>query len=152
MKDLQYYLIVLFALSVNGTIQAQSVPADSIPSKEEKNRNVMLNAADASKPREVSIGLPSSVGGTDIFEDGLPVVYYFWPHMPHRSWRGGAAYEKVGLTKLSETAITSGSVGYSINSFTRLGSEKTAGRLNYTANQFGLQKVDMNMSGAVTPD
>lgn len=63
MKNLPYYLIVLFALSVNGTIQAQSVPTDSIPSKEEKNRNVMLNAADASKPREVSIGLPSYGAG-----------------------------------------------------------------------------------------
>lgn len=62
MKNLPYYLIVLFALSVNGTIQAQSVPADSIPSKEEKNRDVMLNAADASKPREVSIGLPTADG------------------------------------------------------------------------------------------
>lgn len=155
MKRLIYYIIVPLALSMSGIINgnAQTAqPTDSLPSKEEKNRNVMLNAADASKPREVSIGLPSSVGGTDIFEDGLPVVYYFWPHMPHRSWRGGAAYEKVGLTKLSETAITSGSVGYSINSFTRLGGEETAGRLNYTANQFGLQRVDMNMSGAVTPD
>lgn len=152
MKNLQYYLIVLFALYVNGTIQAQSVPADSIPSKEEKNRNVMLNATDASKPREVSIGLPSSVGGTDIFEDGLPVVYYFWPHMPHRSWRGGVAYEKVGLTKLSETAITSGNVGYSINSLSRLGGAETAGFLNYTANHFGLQRIDMNLSGAITPE
>lgn len=155
MKRLIYYIIVPLALSMSGTINgnAQTAqPIDSLPSKEEKNRNIMLNAADASKPREVSIGLPSSVGGTDIFEDGLPVVYYFWPHMPHRSWRGGAAYEKVGLTKLSETAITSGSVGYSINSFTRLGGEETTGRLNYTANQFGLQRVDMNMSGAVTPD
>lgn len=155
MKRFIYYIIVPLALSMSGIINgnAQTAqPTDSLPSKEEKNRNVMLNAADASKPREVSIGLPSSVGGTDIFEDGLPVVYYFWPHMPHRSWRGGAAYEKVGLTKLSETAITSGSVGYSINSFTRLGGEETAGRLNYTANQFGLQRVDLNMSGAVTPD
>lgn len=155
MKRFIYYIIVPLALSMSGIINgnAQTAqPTDSLPSKEEKNRNVMLNAADASKPREVSIGLPSSVGGTDIFEDGLPVVYYFWPHMPHRSWRGGAAYEKVGLTKLSETAITSGSVGYSINSFTRLGGEETSGRLNYTANQFGLQRVDMNMSGAVTPD
>ena len=153
MKKNIRYIIALLVLFTSGTINAQvESSTDSIPSKEEKNRNVMLNAADASKPREVSIGLPSSVGGTDIFEDGLPVVYYFWPHMPHRSWRGGAAYEKVGLTKLSETAITSGSVGYSINSFTRLGGEETAGLLNYTANQFGLQRVDMNMSGAITPN
>lgn len=153
MPNFRYLLMVPLAFSLSGTISGQTLePVDSVSTKEEKNRNVMLNAADASKPREVSIGLPSSVGGTDIFEDGLPVVYYFWPHMPHRSWRGGVAYEKVGLTKLSETAITSGNVGYSINSFSRLGSQETAGFLNYTANQFGLQRIDMNMSGAITPD
>lgn len=153
MKKIKYY-ILLSGILLSGAVRAQTgtgQPADSISSKEEKNRNVMLNASDASKPREVSIGLPSSVGGTDIFEDGLPVVYYFWPHMAHRSWRGGVAYDKVGLTKLSETAITSGNVGYSINSYTRLGGTETAGFLDYTANQFGLHRIDMNMSGAITP-
>lgn len=152
MRTNRYITLLTLALSMNGMMQAQTeAPADSISSKEEKNRNVMLNAADASKPREVSIGLPSSVGGTDIFEDGLPVVYYFWPHMAHRSWRGGTAYDRTGLTKLSETAITSGNVGYAINSFSRLGAPETAGFLNYTANQFGLQRFDMNLSGEIAP-
>ena len=109
----------------------------------------MLNASDASKPREVSIGLPSSVGGTDIFEDGLPVVYYFWPHMAHTHWRGGTAYSHNSLMKLSETALTSGSVGYAINSFTRLGEDTFKGELDYTANHFGMQKIDMNIVGPI---
>lgn len=153
MKKFKYIAIALLVLSSNEIIQAQTEqPVDTISSKKTENdRNVMLNAADASKPREVSIGLPSSVGGTDIFEDGLPVVYYFWPHMAHRSWRGGVAYGSTGLTKLSETAITSGNVGYAINSYSRLGEPKTGGFLNYTTNQFGLQRVDMNMSGSIAP-
>ena len=31
------------------------------------NRNIMLNASISTKPREISIGLPSSFGGTEIF-------------------------------------------------------------------------------------
>lgn len=129
--------------------QAESDTLQVSTTKEEKNRNVMLNASDASKPREVSIGLPSSVGGTDIFEDGLPVVYYFWPHMAHTHWRGGAAYSHNSLMKLSETALTSGSVGYAINSFTRLGKDTFKGELDYTANHFGMQKIDMNIVGPI---
>ena len=40
--------------------------------KEEKNRNVMLNAANNSGPRDVNIGLPSTVGGITIQENDLP--------------------------------------------------------------------------------
>ena len=153
MKYIRCALLSVFCLIMCGGISAQSEQkTDTLAnSKEEKNRNVMLNASDASKPREVNIGLPATVGGTDIFEDGLPVVYYFWPHMPHRTWRGGVAYEHSGLMKLSETAITSGNVGYALNSYSRLGGEKTAGFLDYTTNQFGLQKVDMNISGPIAP-
>ena len=65
------------------------VPADSIKkikvvdsdSKEEKNRNVMLNAANNSGPRDVNIGLPSTVGGITIQENDLPVVYLSLIHI-----------------------------------------------------------------------
>ena len=40
----------------------------------EENRNVMLNASSNSGPREVNIGLPSSVGGITVLENDLPVV------------------------------------------------------------------------------
>ena len=42
--------------------------------KEVKNRNVMLNASSADQPRQINIGLPSSLSAP-IFEDGLPVSY-----------------------------------------------------------------------------
>ena len=39
---------------------------------EEGERNVMLNASDANKPREIQIGLPSE--DVNVYENGLPAV------------------------------------------------------------------------------
>lgn len=46
--------------------------ASSSPKKEgeEGERNVMLNASDANKPREIQIGLPSE--DVNVYENGLP--------------------------------------------------------------------------------
>ncbi|MFY7814501.1 MAG: TonB-dependent receptor, partial [Chryseobacterium taeanense] len=44
-------------------------------SKEDNNRNVMLNAANNTRPRDVNIGLPATVGGITILENDLPSVY-----------------------------------------------------------------------------
>ncbi|MDE6510127.1 MAG: TonB-dependent receptor, partial [Muribaculaceae bacterium] len=38
-----------------------------------EERNVMLNASDATKPREIQIGLPSE--DVNVYENGLPAVY-----------------------------------------------------------------------------
>ena len=37
-----------------------------------EERNVMLNASDATKPREIQIGLPSE--DVNVYENGLPTV------------------------------------------------------------------------------
>lgn len=47
-------------------------------SKEEGNRNVMLNASSANGPREIQIGLPSA--DVNVLENGLPVTYATNPH------------------------------------------------------------------------
>lgn len=152
MKGYRNILLIFFCMAVCENMVAQQEQKADVPdnSKEEKNRNVMLNASDASKPREVNIGLPASTGGTEIFEDGLPVVYYFWPHMPHISWRGGTSYGKQGLMSLSESALLSGNVGYTLNSETRLGEDKFGAHLDYTLNHFGAQRFDLNASGKIT--
>ena len=46
--------------------------------KEERNRNVMLNASSDNQPRQISIGLPDGEA-VDIFEDGTPVSYLSGP-------------------------------------------------------------------------
>ncbi|MDE5701890.1 MAG: TonB-dependent receptor, partial [Bacteroides sp.] len=115
--------------------------------KEEGNRNVMLNAASANGPREISIGLPG--GDVNVLENGLPVVYNSNPHNVNTHWRGDSSLGHVGLLKISETAIATGNIGYAVNSFTQLGESDGffKGTLNYNTNHFGKQQFDLNLNG-----
>ena len=63
-------------------------------SKEEGNRNVMLNAASANGPREIQIGLPSA--DVNVLENGLPVTYATNPHSVNTIWRGDASLSHQG--------------------------------------------------------
>ena len=138
-------VIALFSLQLSAQEIAKS---DSIPpSKEENNRNVMLNAASANGPREISIGLPG--GEVTVLENGLPAVYNSNPHNVNTHWRGDSSLGHIGLLKLPETAITTGNIGYAVNSFTELGSlnRKFTGVVNYNTNHFGKQQFDMNVNG-----
>jgi hypothetical protein len=116
-------------------------------SKEEKNRNVMLNAANNSGPRDVNIGLPSTVGGITIQENDLPVVYYFWPELPNRTWRQSKSLGRTGLLKIGEAAITTGDLGFAVNSYTKLGTDKLEIVGNFSGSSFGWMKGDLNVSG-----
>ena len=115
--------------------------------KEEGNRNVMLNAASANGPREIQIGLPSA--DVNVLENGLPVTYATNPHSVNTIWRSDASLDHVGLLKISETAITTGNIGYAVNSFTRLGSEGCNGLLSYKSNHFGLQEFSLSLNGSL---
>ena len=108
-------IILLAAACLNGYAQQDSTKVSS-DSKEEGNRNVMLNAASANGPREISIGLPG--GDVNVLENGLPVVYNSNPHNVNTHWRGDSSLGHTGLLKISETAITTGNIGYAVNSFT----------------------------------
>ncbi len=119
-------------------------------SKEEGNRNVMLNASSANGPREIQIGLPSA--DVNVLENGLPVTYSTNPHSVNTTWRSDASLSHVGLLKISETAITTGNIGYAVNSFTKLGTEGFHGSLNYKTNHFGLQEFSLNVNGDMGKD
>lgn len=125
----------------------KSKKESSQTSKEENNRNVMLNAANANGPREIQIGLPSA--DVNVLENGLPVTYATNPHSVNTIWRGDASLSHQGLLKISETAITTGNIGYAVNSFTRLGQEGVNGLLNYKTNHFGLQEISLNLNGSL---
>ena len=152
MKSKKWYftvLILLSGISLNSFAQADTVKVTS-NSKEEGNRNVMLNAASANGPREISIGLPG--GDVNVLENGLPVVYNSNPHNVNTHWRGDSSLEHSGLLKISETAITTGNIGYAVNTFTQLGvhGNKTFnGILNYNTNHFGKQQFDLNLNGSL---
>ena len=139
-------MIVVTTTFVSLTVTAQE-KKDSISTKEESGRNVMLNASDANKPREIQIGLPSE--DVNVYENGLPAVYSSTIHQVSAHWRSDSSLERIGLLTPSESAITTGNIAYAVNSFTQLGSERFKGVLNYKANHFGLQQFDMNLSGGI---
>lgn len=124
-----------------------SVPATSTKKAEEGERNVLLNASDANKPREIQIGLPSE--DVNVYENGLPAVYSSTIHQVSAHWRADSSLGSVGLLTPSEAAVTTGNIAYAVNSFTQLGDGNFKGLLNYKANHFGLQQFDMNLSGGM---
>ncbi|KGO92267.1 TonB-dependent receptor [Flavobacterium subsaxonicum WB 4.1-42 = DSM 21790] len=155
-------LMLAFSMAATANLTAQETPTGTPPAatdtikkikvvnsdtKEEKNRNVMLNAANNTGPREVNIGLPSTVGGITIQENDLPVVYFFWPELPNRTWRQSTSLGRTGLLKISEAAITTGDLGFAVNSYTKLGSDKQEVVGNLSGSHFGWLKGDVNISG-----
>lgn len=138
--------MALLSFLTLSSAQAQQKGGDA-NKKEEGNRNVMLNASSANGPREIQIGLPSA--DVNVLENGLPVTYATNPHSINSNWRSDASLSHVGLLKISETAITTGNIGYAVNSFTQLGQEGFHGTLNYKANHFGLQEFSLNMNGGL---
>lgn len=125
-------LASLFLLSV--PLYAQDDNGKS-SSKEEGNRNVIFNASSANGPREIQIGLPSS--DVNVLENGLSVTYATNPHSVNSVWRDDASLSHNGLLKISETAITTGNIGYAVNSFTQLGQEGLHTNINYKMRNFG---------------
>ena len=140
---------MMLALSLVN-VTAAFAQDDNSSAKEEGNRNVMLNAASANGPREIQIGLPSA--DVNVLENGLPVTYATNPHSVNTIWRGDASLSHQGLLKIAETAITTGNIGYAVNSFTQKGQKGFNGTLNYKSNHFGLQEFSLNMNGDLGKD
>lgn len=142
-------LLALACVNVNAQENKSSKDGAST-NKEEGNRNVMLNAASANGPREIQIGLPSA--DVNVLENGIPVTYATNPHSVNALWRADASLSHVGLLKISETAITTGNIGYAVNSFTQLGQKGFNGTLNYKTNHFGMQELSLNLNGEIAKD
>ena len=117
--------------------------------KKTEKRNVMLNASDATKPREIQIGLPSE--DVTVYENGLPAVYSSSVHQLARHWRSDASLGSVGLLNPMESAIKTGNIAYSVDSYSNFGQEQFAGSVSYHTNNFGWQQVDMNVGGQLAP-
>lgn len=133
------------AIAGNNPVEANDSLSNKKP--ESSERNVMLNASDANKPREIQIGLPSE--DVNVYENGLPAVYSSAVHKLATHWRSDASLGEVGLMSPSESAITTGNIAYSVNAFSKLGQKEFKGMLNYHTNHFGWQNIDMNVSGGI---
>ena len=114
-------------------------------SGEGSNRNLLMNAASASQPRQISLGLPIS-GNAYIYEDGLPVSYYNYQIYPYKSWHSGVSHESTATMSPQDMVLKYGIISYSVDSKSRLAGDKFEGRVNYTLNQFGRQAIDANLS------
>lgn len=153
-KNIRYLMILSGFLLCGSAFSQQKVKTDTIKSKitnkdHKDDRNVMLNAAKSNQPREVNIGLPASVGGTTVLENGLPVVYYFWPELSPKTWRQDVMINKSKLHDLGQTVIQIGDVGFSVSTFDNLGTDKFQGTGILNSNHFGLLRGDLNLSGAL---
>lgn len=151
MKINQFIPIITVAAMMPAIAEASVFINDkdtvAVKKAEGSERNVMLNAADATKPREIQIGLPSE--DVNVYENGLPAVYSSAVHKLQYHWRSDASLGEVGLMSPSESAIRTGNIAYSVNSFNNLGQKEFKGKLNYHANHYGLQQFDMNVSGGI---
>lgn len=111
--------------------------------------NVMLNASADNGPRAVNIGLPASVGGTVVLENGLPVVYDYMGQMPTRAWRQDNGVSKFQIFNVAETALLASDIGVSVSTWTNRGTETLKGAASFTTNSFGLLRGDVNISGPI---
>lgn len=135
-------------VAMSAASQVYALPSDDSENKEKKEeRNVMLNASDANKPREIQIGLPSE--DVTVYENGLPAVYSSSIHKLSAHWRSDASLKGTDLMTPSESAIATGNIAYAVSSFSELGQKEFKGKLNYKANHFGMQNVDFNLSGGI---
>ena len=135
-------------VAMSAASQVYALPSDDSENKEKKEeRNVMLNASDANKPREIQIGLPSE--DVTVYENGLPAVYSSSVHKLSAHWRSDVSLKGTDLMTPSESAIATGNIAYAVSSFSELGQKEFKGKLNYKANHFGMQNVDLNLSGGI---
>ena len=109
------------------------------------DHGVMLNAKNATEPRQVEIGLPMTY--TAVSVDGLPAVYYYWPNTTSNHWRGEQLLSGQGLQNISTTAIRFGEIGYGVDSKMERGGEKFKAKVKYQLNSFLSQNFDINLSG-----
>ena len=152
-KSIGVLLLILVVFVGKAWAQEGESPADSTKikrgvEKEEKNRNVMLNAENSTGPRTVNIGLPFR-GDLIIGENGVPAVYYFYPTNPLAAWRKDNSLTRMGLLSFEEGALLYGKVGNPVRSFTRDASRKFKGyaSLNLTSN--GTSRYDATFTGAL---
>ncbi len=144
-------LMLSFSAAFGQQADTVAVKKTGTPSpKEDNNRNVMLNAANNTSPRDVNIGLPSTVGGITILENDLPVVYFFWPELPNKTWRQSVGLEKAGLLKMDQLANSMGDLGFAVNSYTQTGTKDFKLKGKFTTSNFGWLQGDVNVSGPVS--
>lgn len=138
------FFVCGFTLAAFAGLPHKKVVHDSITVQKE-DRNVLLNASDANKPREVPLGLPA--GDVTVYENQLPAVYSSSLHNLSAHWRNDAGIKGITLMNPMESAISTGNIAYTVVSSTKTGNSQFEGLMNYQGNHYGWQQFDLNLSG-----
>ncbi len=148
-----FFICNFFSFDIKAQVEEKSTEQDtlqikksSVEGKEEKNRNVMLNAENSTGPRTVNIGLPFS-GDIIIAENGVPVVYYFYPTNPMAAWRKDNSLSRLGLLSFEEGALLYGKTGNPVRSFTRDASRRFRGYASILLSSTGTSRYDVAFTG-----
>lgn len=139
---MKFFSIKIAAVAVTLIVGLEAVAQDK-----KDDRNIMLNAASANKPREINIGLCSEDYGTLVVEDGLLSSFIDYPLYSYYHWAGGNSYSSAALFSLEETALSYAHVGFAIDSRTVLGEEMLGGAVTLASSSDLLLKMDANISG-----
>lgn len=120
--------------------------------KDTQNESSFINAASDSKPREISLGLPTNKLGTVmIFEDGLPVSCNINHLFPYKSWHGGVSASSSSNIGPMETAMRYNEINYFVYGINKLGNaERMKASVSYTVGSFGQHKIDFNINGPIS--
>ena len=144
------YLALSFCFAFLTLAAAPALGAEPDSTAVKDNSAIFFNASSDSKPREVSLGLPTNnSSAVQIFEDGLPVSYYIYHSFPYKSWHGGASASTTGSIGPMETAMRYGEINNYVDSYNKTGSDHFSGVLNYTFGIWGQHKIDFNISGPI---
>lgn len=150
MKLSRQLILVVYLLSAL-TINAQDTAiSDSVKTENKQDNGIFLNAESDSKPRQISLGLPTTTTSVvQIFEDGMPVSYYIYQMYPFKSWHGGVSASSTSSMGPMETSMRYGEISFYADSKNRQGGDKFGGKLNYTIGTWGQHKIDVNISGPI---
>jgi len=120
-------------------------------SKDSQNSSSFIDAASDSRPREISLGLPTTKNGNvTIYEDGLPVCVNVFPIYPFKIWHGGVSSESTSNLGPMETAMRYNEIAYYVYSMNRTGiGSGTGGAVDYTYGHYGQHKLDVNLHGPI---
>ena len=142
--------LIVSGLIVGGTVQDSLVAEQGARQvKEGSERNVMLNAEAANKPREINIGLSAGDMGTIVLEDGMLMNYPDFPMYQYHHWAGGNAYSAQDLKPMEECVIYAGKIFSMMDSYSKLGGDRISGAFTAATSSFGRIKFDGQIGGPI---
>lgn len=144
---MRYSFLMVFMLLWVSARAARADTSHVERSHQSHDRNVMLDASSTVKPRDIPIGLPAEAGGTMIMEDGMPVGTMPSPVYLYSHWVGGSSYDRMDLKGIEETLLRTETLGFSVDSYTVLGTDSLRGTFMGKTNNDGLINVDLNLNG-----